>query len=275
MNTLNRSSYNRRAFTLIELLVVIAIIAIIAAILFPAFARARENARRASCQSNLKQIGLGALQYSQDYDEKIVPLRWSYGAIPAANGGNRPGSTHVPFPVLLQPYIKSTQLFKCPSNPLNLNMWNTPEAGTPAAGITIPVSYLANAGAENSDSGGPGAPRPMTGLDSGTTSLAQIPSVATVIQIIDYRSESGSGDDDRGQDPDLNNNTRVENLRGHLGTTNFLFMDGHVKALKPVATGSPTCLWTINNAGDPAATAPGACATNWNTSLGVAQTNNQ
>src|SRR5690349_9006268 len=61
----------RRAFTLIELLVVIAIIALIAAILFPVFARVREKARSAACQSNLKQIGLGILQYSQDYDERL------------------------------------------------------------------------------------------------------------------------------------------------------------------------------------------------------------
>lgn len=61
---------SKKGFTLIELLVVIAIIAILAAILFPVFARARENARRASCQSNLKQIGLGILQYAQDYDER-------------------------------------------------------------------------------------------------------------------------------------------------------------------------------------------------------------
>ena len=58
-------------FTLIELLVVIAIIAILAAILFPVFARARENARRAACQSNLKQISLGIIQYAQDYDERL------------------------------------------------------------------------------------------------------------------------------------------------------------------------------------------------------------
>src|SRR5579872_2787695 len=59
----------RRGFTLIELLVVIAIIAILAAILFPVFARAREQARKASCISNMKQLGLAALMYTQDYDE--------------------------------------------------------------------------------------------------------------------------------------------------------------------------------------------------------------
>lgn len=64
---------NRTAFTLIELLVVISIIAVLAAILFPVFARARENARRASCMSNLKQIGLGFMMYTQDYDEMMPP----------------------------------------------------------------------------------------------------------------------------------------------------------------------------------------------------------
>ena len=58
----------RKGFTLIELLVVIAIIALLAAILFPVFARARENARRASCQNNLKQMALGFAQYTSDYD---------------------------------------------------------------------------------------------------------------------------------------------------------------------------------------------------------------
>lgn len=61
-----------KGFTLIELLVVIAIIAILAAILFPVFARAREKARQTSCLSNLKQLALGVLMYTQDYDE-ILP----------------------------------------------------------------------------------------------------------------------------------------------------------------------------------------------------------
>ena len=96
---------HKSGFTLIELLVVIAVIAILAAILFPVFARARENARRASCQSNLKQIGLGFLQYAQDYDE-CMPYR--------TNGA---GDGMIGWPVAIMPYVKSVQVFKCASDP--------------------------------------------------------------------------------------------------------------------------------------------------------------
>ena len=98
-------------FTLIELLVVIAIIAILAAILFPVFARARENARRASCQSNLKQIGLGVMQYVQDYDEKM-PNYVRDGTSPS----NKFVSNYTVWADVVQPYLKSTQVFVCPSN---------------------------------------------------------------------------------------------------------------------------------------------------------------
>lgn len=111
-----------RGFTLIELLVVIAIIAILAAILFPVFAQARENARRASCQSNLKQIGLGVMQYMQDYDE-LVPIVCSQdislwaNLSPATSFFNQVNaqSNHWGWAEIVQPYIKSQQVYVCPS----------------------------------------------------------------------------------------------------------------------------------------------------------------
>jgi prepilin-type N-terminal cleavage/methylation domain-containing protein/prepilin-type processing-associated H-X9-DG protein len=94
--------FNRRAFTLIELLVVIAIIAILAAILFPVFAKAREKARQTSCLSNHRQIALGIRQYCGDYDGRL-PL---YRPIAGSN---------IYWNHLIGPYVKNTQVFKCPS----------------------------------------------------------------------------------------------------------------------------------------------------------------
>jgi prepilin-type N-terminal cleavage/methylation domain-containing protein/prepilin-type processing-associated H-X9-DG protein len=120
----------RRGFTLIELLVVIAIIAILAAILFPVFARAREKARQASCQSNLKQIMLAMKQYTSDYDEtfpigttaisagtQLCPAgpcctkAWSPNKNATTPGGVANGFIHQ----RLDPYVKNTQLWLCPS----------------------------------------------------------------------------------------------------------------------------------------------------------------
>jgi len=91
---------SNKAFTLIELLVVIAIIAILAAILLPVFAQAREKARQASCISNCKQIGLGLMMYTQDYDDRYVPYFCCY--TPAT--GYLPPEQY--WPQLVSPYIQ-------------------------------------------------------------------------------------------------------------------------------------------------------------------------
>src|SRR3954466_9689001 len=94
-------------FTLIELLVVIAIIAILAAILFPVFAQAREAARKATCISNTRQIGLALMPYCQDYDETLVPNNDQVTGYT--------GQLHN-WTWFLQPYIKNDKVFLCPSS---------------------------------------------------------------------------------------------------------------------------------------------------------------
>ncbi len=93
-----------KGFTLIELLVVIAIIAILAAILFPVFARARAQARRSVCLSNLKQLGMATLMYAQDYDG-VLPVE-------PTNGNPHLGLTRA-----LEPYTKNKDIFYCPGAP--------------------------------------------------------------------------------------------------------------------------------------------------------------
>lgn len=103
---------NRRAFTLIELLVVIAIIAILAAILFPVFARAREQARKTSCASNQRQLGLGQRMYVQDYDECWVSV-YDDNWYNADNANGR----RIIWADKLTPYIKNRAIYACPSDP--------------------------------------------------------------------------------------------------------------------------------------------------------------
>lgn len=225
----------RFGFTLIELLVVIAIIAILAAILFPVFARARENARRTSCLSNLKQIGLGVMQYTQDYDERYMPhLRgtatsvWTNPATYAKSpcGAGEPCSTFVvnngavasqPGTVggqwitwmdIAFPYIKSVNLLKCPS-----------------ARVPTSMSYAYNY-------------RAMTLWATGSrfegNSLAAITKPAEMIMLLDWNTQYGfEGNGPTAYTSMVNSapstNLGPQTVAPHLEGTVVTFADGHAK----------------------------------------------
>ena len=234
MNT--RINSKNRGFTLIELLVVIAIIAILAAILFPVFGRARENARRSSCQSNLKQIGLGILQYNQDFDEKFPP-EVAMGMQMFINGANR---TDIAWPILVMPYVKSTQLFACPSNTNNSLFMNR-------TGDTIARSYSANGYGNAQTPFTPAATsrQPMNRSNyashPGGASLSQLETPAQTTLVLENSGPSNGSSVFAIEVLADDNNV---NFQKHLGMTNVLFTDGHVKAMKAtaLATTSPTNL---------------------------------
>jgi len=116
-----------QAFTLLELLVVVAIIALLAAILFPVFQRAREKARQTSCMSNLKQLGLGFIQYTQDWDERMPSGRYGYQGDP----------DYCNWPYSIYPYVRSKNAFTCPDDATPATTFNV--QGTP-----VPISYILN-----------------------------------------------------------------------------------------------------------------------------------
>ena len=188
---------SRRAFTLIELLVVIAIIAILAAILFPVFARAREKARQATCQSNIKELMLGWIMYAQDYDERTVPWRT---ARPAGTGRPVVDPTGMYFddgnsywPDKLLPYLKNNQIYVCPSR----------------GPKSCPVSYTYNSAVAPGELG---------------INLADIEDVASVPVMAD-----GSGQYDPYWWNRLSFVAGQWNAWRHNGGANFGLADGHVK----------------------------------------------
>ena len=232
----------KKAFTLIELLVVIAIIALLAAILFPAFVRARENARRSSCQSNLKQIGLGLMQYTQDYDERL-PMSVMDGPI-VSNGELLASGCF--WQILVQPYVKSSQVFSCPSNNRNKTQLN--RTGAANGPNHLNVSYICNGKGDPILTGtfqwGGEAPMNRVGSNLiGGVNLARMTTPTQVILVLE-NSGTSKGPDIYSYGEFLNGS---DDMQDHLGTTNFLFADGHVKAMKPLATYTPVNMWNITN----------------------------
>jgi prepilin-type processing-associated H-X9-DG protein len=186
--------------------------------LFPVFARARENARRVSCASNLKQIGLGILQYMQDNDERYVRPTTGTGGGVSQTWANS-----------VQPYIKSTQIFQCPSDSSReVNTW---WMGSLPQSQQFHISYLYNTSVgRSSDAAIQNPTGTVMVVDGGTNPSASsnpldwlISPKGTAFLIRPFVGDDTTDTDGRGED-------FASPSARHLETANVLYVDGHVKA---------------------------------------------
>ena len=229
----------RKGFTLIELLVVIAIIAILAAILFPVFAQAREKARQAVCTSNMKQIGLATVMYMEDYDEAWVPIQ----TVNAAQ------TVWTPYYTLLNPYIKSAAstdgsfggVWNCPTDAGYLQKGYLQNSPVPDPEHTYAVNTIRLVTQAGGHPGGSCECTPITDVGNGcgnsdatwpgptsSDSLIVQPDEAITLVESAYLWDTwqvGIADGIWWDGPPS------YLFAGHTGHSNYLFADGHVKAL--------------------------------------------
>ena len=213
----------------------------LAAILFPVFARARENARRSSCQSNLKQVALGVLQYTQDYDEDF-PL--------AVVSTTSPQVPPVGWADAIQPYLKSTQIYQCPSEP-------TPPTDNPVQ----PVPYVSTPSYTdywyNCNLSAPSDT--ATGFN---TSVSLSAAANPTLTVLNGDGSGGSGAYRcSGASSNGDNNTGSPSTGGsgyvttaavvarHLDGINLSFVDGHVKWYKANGAASGSVQGAIYKSG--------------------------
>lgn len=220
MKNLTRRSTNRgferSGFTLIELLVVIAIIAILASILFPAFAKARESARRASCASNMRQLTLGFTQYTQEYDERLPLVQvgsggdkggWIYfGTFKFADN---PPTDFSPEQGSLWPFIKSAGVYRCPSDDVATRSGDT---------------YAANGCAFDNTTNNIRVGKSLSAFDAPSSWL---------LLAEEDNTGNGMGGANSTDDGYMAISNKVSDR--HLGGSNIAFLDGHVKWYRPDA----------------------------------------
>ncbi len=218
-----------QAFTLIELLVVIAIIAILAAILFPVFARAREKARQSSCASNLKQLGLAALSYAQDYDETWMPVAAGTRGEWSGHYGNAASTAGC----WIRPYLKNDQVRSCPSfirtGDINAFAYSPYLGGT--AGTLAPV---------------------VPGLPYWPSSLASVASASETImmaeEVLMFSNAIPQTPEPWLHYPGAPELSSGQHFR-HSGVCNTGFADGHVKAMPRALAAWDTALTDMGYVG--------------------------
>lgn len=239
---LNQRKKGIQGFTLIELLVVVAIISLLAAILFPVFARARENARRASCLSNLKQIGLGIMQYTQDYDERMPSVFNNLGAGKFVYpNGQVSTNTSAPWYILIYPYVKNYQVYNCPSADSSQAYQGRYAAADGSTFFSYSYNYSSlvlgsaactntyNCGVSMGSPGNPGAN--LASIEDPAGTIAIVDGSAYGIRIRQDYFPSETDIHAAGACSNANYEALCARAR-HLDTIGTLFVDGHVKAMQ-------------------------------------------